>query len=176
MFRIQHILLIAAAGLCSCATERTVTTSLQPKQRPDSAKTDAELMDALEAKFAGGFGQQTDKEGNTKMVSQKRSSFEGLRYNGDMSQFEKKAFETTAFEKKKFDGAATQFETRKWDGVKSFTDGKLETPDFIARGQGREYPVLARCLQTIRHAAIRPSGPLLEGGGQTPRTHRQPGH
>lgn len=69
-----------------------------------------------------------------------------------MSQFEKKAFETTAFEKKKFDGAATQFETRKWDGVKSFTDGKLETPDFIARGQGREYPVLARCLQTIRHA------------------------
>ncbi|MFR4416520.1 MAG: hypothetical protein ACLT8E_03520 [Akkermansia sp.] len=69
MFRIQHILLIAAAGLCSCATERMVTTSLQPKQRPDSAKTDAELMDALEAKFAGGFGQQTDKEGNTKMVS-----------------------------------------------------------------------------------------------------------
>lgn len=47
-------------------------------------------MDALEAKFAGGFGQQTDKEGNTKMVSQKRSSFEGLRYNGDMSQFEKR--------------------------------------------------------------------------------------
>ena len=136
MFRIQHILLIAAAGLCSCATERTVTTSLQPKQRPDSAKTDAELMDALEAKFAGGFGQQTDKEGKTKMVSQKRSSFEGLRYNGDMSQFEKKAFETTAFEKKKFDGAATQFETRKWDGVKSFTDGKLETPDFIARAKG----------------------------------------
>ena len=78
----------------------------------------------------------TDKEGNTKMVSQKRSSFEGLRYNGDMSQFEKKAFETTAFEKKKFDGAATQFETRKWDGVKSFTDGKLETPDFIARAKG----------------------------------------
>lgn len=113
-----------------------MTTSLQPKQRPDSAKTDAELMDALEAKFAGGFGQQTDKEGNTKMVSQKRSSFEGLRYNGDMSQFEKKAFETTAFEKKKFDGAATQFETRKWDGVKSFTDGKLETPDFIARAKG----------------------------------------
>lgn len=57
-------------------------------------------MDALEAKFAGGFGQQTDKEGNTKMVSQKRSSFEGLRYNGDTSQFEKKAFETTAFEKR----------------------------------------------------------------------------
>lgn len=136
MFRIQHILLIAAAGLCSCATERTVTTSMQPKQRPDSAKTDAELMDALEAKFAGGFGQQTDKEGNTTMVSQKRSSFEGLRYNGDTSQLEKKAFETTAFEKKKFDGASTQFETKKWDGVKSFTEGKMDTPDFIAHAKG----------------------------------------
>ena len=136
MFRIQHILLIAAAGLCSCATERTVTTSLQPKQRPDSAKTDAELMDALEAKFAGGFGQQTDKEGNTKMVSQKRSSFEGLRYSGNTSQIEKKAFETASFEKKKFDGASTRFETKKWDGIKSFTDDKLETPDFIARAKG----------------------------------------
>ena len=50
-------------------------------------------MDALEAKFAGGFGQQTDKEGNTRMVSQKRSSFEGLRYSGNTSQIEKKAFE-----------------------------------------------------------------------------------
>lgn len=47
-------------------------------------------MDALEAKFAGGFGQQTDKEGNTRMVSQKRSSFEGLRYSGNTSQIEKK--------------------------------------------------------------------------------------
>ena len=100
MFRIQHILLIAAAGLCSCATERTVTTSLQPKQRPDSAKTDAELMDALEAKFAGGFGQQTDKEGNTKMVAQKRSSFEGLRYNGDMSQFEKRPLKPPPLKKR----------------------------------------------------------------------------
>ena len=80
MFRIQYLLLIAAAALCSCATERTVATNFQPRQRPDSEKTDAELMDALEAKFAGGFGQQTDKEGNTRMVSQKRSSFEGLRY------------------------------------------------------------------------------------------------
>lgn len=76
MFRIQHLLLITVAALCSCATERTVATNFQPRQRPDSEKTDAELMDALEAKFAGGFGQQTDKEGNTRMVSQKRSSFE----------------------------------------------------------------------------------------------------
>lgn len=136
MFRIQYLLIIAAAVLSSCATERTVTTSMQPKQRPDSEKTDAELMDALEAKFAGGFGQQKDKEGNTTMVSQKRSSFEGFRYNGDMSQVEKKAFETTAFEKKKFDGAAAKFETKKWDGVKSFTEGKLETPDFIAHAKG----------------------------------------
>lgn len=65
MFRIQHLLLITVAALCSCATERTVATNFQPRQRPDSEKTDAELMDALEAKFAGGFGQQTDKEGNT---------------------------------------------------------------------------------------------------------------
>ena len=101
MFRIQHLLLITVAALCSCATERTVATNFQPRQRPDSEKTDAELMDALEAKFAGGFGQQTDKEGNTRMVSQKRSSFEGLR-----------------------------------DGIKSFTDDKLETPDFIARARG----------------------------------------
>ena len=74
-------------------------------------------MDALEAKFAGGFGQQTDKEGNTRMVSQKRSSFEGLRYSGNTSQIEKKAFETASFEKKKFDGASTRFETKKWDGI-----------------------------------------------------------
>lgn len=93
-------------------------------------------MDALEAKFAGGFGQQTDKEGNTRMVSQKRSSFEGLRYSGNTSQIEKKAFETASFEKKKFDGASTRFETKKWDGIKSFTDDKLETPDFIARARG----------------------------------------
>ena len=66
MFRIQHLLLITVAALCSCATERTVATNFQPRQRPDSEKTDAELMDALEAKFAGGFGQQTDKEGNKK--------------------------------------------------------------------------------------------------------------
>lgn len=136
MFRIQRLLLLAAAGLCACATERTVTTNFQPKPRPDSEKTDAELMDALEKKFAGGFGKQTDKEGNTKMVSQKRSSFEGLRYNGDMSQIEKKAFQTTAFEKKQFDGASTRFETKTWDGVKSFTDGKLETPDFITHAKG----------------------------------------
>lgn len=90
MFRIQYLLLIAAAALCSCATERTVATNFQPRQRPDSEKTDAELMDALEAKFAGGFGQQTDKEGNTRMVSQKRSSFEGLRYSGNTSQIEKR--------------------------------------------------------------------------------------
>ena len=132
MFRIQYLLLIAAAALCSCATERTVATNFQPRQRPDSEKTDAELMDALEAKFAGGFGQQTDKEGNTRMVSQKRSSFEGLRYSGNTSQIEKKAFETASFEKKKFDGASTRFETKKWDGIKSFADDKLETPDFIA--------------------------------------------
>lgn len=100
MFWIQYLLLIAAAALCSCATERTVATNFQPRQRPDSEKTDAELMDALEAKFAGGFGQQTDKEGNTRMVSQKRSSFEGLRYSGNTSQIEKKAFETASFEKK----------------------------------------------------------------------------
>ena len=120
MFRIQYLLLIAAAALCSCATERTVATNFQPRQRPDSEKTDAELMDALEAKFAGGFGQQTDKEGNTRMAS----------------QIEKKAFETASFEKKKFDGASTRFETKKWDGIKSFTDDKLETPDFIARAKG----------------------------------------
>ena len=118
MFRIQHLLLITVAALCSCATERTVATNFQPRQRPDSEKTDAELMDALEAKFAGGFGQQTDKEGNTRMVSQKRSSFEGLRYSGNTSQIEKKAFETASFEKKKFDGASTRFETKKWDGIK----------------------------------------------------------
>ena len=69
MFRIQYLLLIAAAALCSCATERTVATNFQPRQRPDSEKTDAELMDAL-------------------------------------------------------------------DGIKSFTDDKLETPDFIARAKG----------------------------------------
>ena len=173
MFRIQYLLLIAAAALCSCATERTVATNFQPRQRPDSEKTDAELMDALEAKFAGGFGQQTDKEGNTRMVSQKRSSFEGLRYSGNTSQIEKKAFETASFEKKKFDGASTRFETKKWDGIKSFTDDKLETPDFIARAK---YPLLAGCLQTIRHAAIRLSWTLLERGGQTLRPHCQPGH
>ena len=136
MFWIQHLLLITVAALCSCATERTVATNFQPRQRPDSEKTDAELMDALEAKFAGGFGQQTDKEGNTRMVSQKRSSFEGLRYSGNTSQIEKKALETASFEKKKFDGASTRFETKKWDGIKSFTDDKLETPDFIARAKG----------------------------------------
>ena len=48
----------------------------------------------------------------------------------------KKAFETASFEKKKFDGASTRFETKKWDGIKSFTDDKLETPDFIARARG----------------------------------------
>lgn len=140
MFRIQHIILIAAAGLCSCATERTVKTSLQPRQRPDSEKTDKELMDALEAKFAGGFGVQRGKDGDSKMVSDKRSSFEGLRYNGDTSGFEKKAFATTAFEKKKFDGASTKFETKQWDGVKSFTEGKLDTPDFIAHAKGVNTP------------------------------------
>lgn len=176
MFRIQHLLLITVAALCSCATERTVATNFQPRQRPDSEKTDAELMDALEAKFAGGFGQQTDKEGNTRMVSQKRSSFEGLRYSGNTSQIEKKAFETASFEKKKFDGASTRFETKKWDGIKSFTDDKLETPDFIARCQGSKYPLLAGRLQTIRHAAIRFSWTLLEKCGQAPRPHCQPGH
>lgn len=99
-------------------------------------KTDAELMDDLMNKFAGGFGVERDKEGNTQMVSQKRSPFEGLRYSGDTSQIEKKAFATNGFEKKQFDGASTRFETKKWDGIKSFTDGNLETPDFIAHAKG----------------------------------------
>ena len=70
------------------------------------------------------------------MVSQKRSSFEGVRYSDNSSQIEKKVFEPAAFEKKKFDGASTRFETKKWDGIKSFTDDTLETPDFITRAKG----------------------------------------
>lgn len=135
MFRIQHIILVAAAGLCSCATERAVTNTLRTNPER-TAKTDAELSKELLDRFAGGFGVAQGKDGDAKMVSDKRSSFEGLRYNGDTSEFQKKAFATTAFEKKKFEGASAKFETRQWDGVKSFTEGKMDTPDFIAHARG----------------------------------------
>ena len=42
----------------------------------------------------------------------------------------------SGFEKKQFDGAGTRFETKKWDGTKSFMDGKTEVPDFIAHAKG----------------------------------------
>lgn len=135
MSRIPHIILIAAAGLSSCATERTVTNTLRTNPER-SAKTDEELSKELLDRFAGGFGVKRGKDGDAKMVSDRRSSFEGLRYNGDTSEFEKKAFATTAFEKKKFEGASSKFETRQWDGVKSFTEGKMDTPDFIAHARG----------------------------------------
>lgn len=51
-------------------------------------------------RFAGGFSVQKDKDGEMKMVSEKRSSFEGRRYGGEISSVEKKAFETSGFEKK----------------------------------------------------------------------------
>ena len=127
MFRITHLCLITAAGLCSCATERTVTNSLETRNQKSM-----DLMD----RFAGGFSVQKDKDGEMKMVSEKRSSFEGRRYGGEISSVEKKALETSGFEKKQFDGAGTRFETKKWDGTKSFMDGKTEVPDFIAHAKG----------------------------------------
>ncbi len=135
-FRINSLLLIVITGLCSCASERTVTNKFQTNQQSSSGESDHELMNSLEARFAGGFSLQTDKDGNTKMVSDKRSSFEGVNYNGNLSQIEKKAFTTSVFGKKKFEGASSKFETKSWDGVKSFTDGKLETPDFITQAKG----------------------------------------
>lgn len=140
MLRAPHILLIAAAGLCSCATERTVTTGLQTRPENKGARTEKELESDLMNKFAGGFGLQRDKDGNTKMVSDKRSSFEGYRYSGDTSEIAKKAFATTEFEKKRFDGASSKFETKTWDGIKAFKNGKMETPDFIAHAKGVNTP------------------------------------
>lgn len=127
IFRIQHILLIATAVLSSCASERTVTTGLETSEQKSM-----DLMD----RFAGGFSVETNKEGESKMVSTKRSSFEGNKYSDTSSNFEKKAFETTAYEKKAFDGAKNKFETKNWDGAKSFADGKLDTPDFITHAKG----------------------------------------
>lgn len=55
-------------------------------------------MDALEAKFAGGFGQQTDKEGNTRMVSQNGVPLKGS--GTAVTRLKsKKGFETASFEK-----------------------------------------------------------------------------
>ncbi|MFR1412048.1 MAG: hypothetical protein ACLSUW_06925 [Akkermansia sp.] len=121
MFWIQYLLLIAAAALCSCATERTVATNFQPGNAL-IRKTDAELMDALEAR--GGFGQQTDKEGNTRMVSQNGVP---LKDSGTAATRLKSKKALKPHPLKKIDGASTRFETKKWDGIKSFTDDKLET-------------------------------------------------
>lgn len=54
MFRITHLCLITAAGLCSCATERTVTNSLETRNQKSM-----DLMD----RFAGGFSVQRIKTG-----------------------------------------------------------------------------------------------------------------
>lgn len=93
-------------------------------------------MDALEAKFAGGFGQQTDKEGNTRMVSQNGVPLKDSGTAATRLKSKKRLLKPHPLKKKKFDGASTRFETKKWDGIKSFTDDKLETPDFIARAKG----------------------------------------
>lgn len=175
MFRIQYLLLIAAAALCSCATERTVATNFQPRQRPDSEKTDAELMDALEAKFAGGFGQQTDKEGNTRMVSQKRSSFEGLGTAATRLKSKKRLLKPHPLKKRNLTAPPPGLKRR--NGMASNPSRMTSWKRGLHRPrQGSKYPLLAGCLQTIRHAAIRLSWTLLERGGQTLRPHCQPGH
>lgn len=141
MFHPMPLFTIAAAGLlCSCATERTITTKLPNSQERSMTEdernkmAEADLMD----RFAGGFGMKRDKDGTSKIVSEKRSSFEGQRYDGNTSEVERKAFETKAFDKKEFADAKNRFDTKTWDGAKSFTDGKMDTPAFITQAKGVE--------------------------------------
>jgi hypothetical protein len=70
------------------------------------------------------------------MKSDKRSSFEGMRYGGDLHEVDRKIIDKNNLTLKAWDGASKEFQTKTWDGSKSFSKDKLNTPEFITRAKG----------------------------------------
>lgn len=133
-FQLPLVIIITSATLIACSSEKTVSSKLpqaSDKFADDGSKSETDLLD----RFAGGFSVGKDDQGNTRMISEKRSSFEGIRYDGDTNAIDKKVFDKKEYEHKMFDGGNTKYETKSWDGVKNFTDPNLKTPEFITQAK-----------------------------------------
>lgn len=104
--------------LCSCATEKTVTTHLTK---------DTESKNFVERHFDDLF---VTKDGSKEVNPDKRSAFEGSQYTGKDADIRK------AYDAKGFDGSGKQFATTAWNDRKSYGEGERETPEFIKQAAG----------------------------------------
>lgn len=134
----SFILGLSLALLVSCSSETSRTTHLGNHKNAKAIQSDLEAKQTMEERFAGNFTQVKGKDGNMKIESKKRSSFENSSYEPGGTDLEKKAFGTKAFDKKNYDGVDKQFETAQWKDSKSLKDVKLDTPEFIKNTKGIE--------------------------------------
>lgn len=110
---------LAALLLCSCATEKTVTTHL--------TKDTSESKNFVEKHLDNLF---ISKDGTKEVNPDKRSAFEGSQYAGKEADIRNKAFAG-----KGFDGSDKQYATTAWNDRKSYGAGR-DTPEFIKQAAG----------------------------------------
>lgn len=118
-------LVVFGALLCSCA-QRTTKNHLE--KSPDEP--------SLVKRLEGGFSYKKDAFGNLTVVSDKRSAFEGDKFDPKGNPLARKEFKTEKFDTKTYEDFDKNFETAAWKGNKSYEQGNLSTPEFITKAKG----------------------------------------
>ena len=130
--------LLASAVLLtvSCSVETDRKASLVSGKKQDGVRQDFGQEKDLREHYAGGFSYKKMPDGTMQVASDRRSSFEGNRYDtGNDDAFEKKKFDTKGFETSLADVSRKAFDTKAWKDSRKLNEMTVETPEFIKNAE-----------------------------------------
>lgn len=108
--RLSALLLAVAGPLAGCAGD---------KQEPATTTVQKSSGDPLLDRYASSFRYEKSPDGSTRIVSDKRSEFEGAHAQGYGQQYGTKDFKTKEQARKPWWGSKEYTQAQAWDGVKS---------------------------------------------------------
>ncbi len=137
----QRFFMLASATLLtvSCSVETSRKNTLVSEKTKDGMIQSMGKEKDIKEHFAGGFSYKKSADGTMQVASDRRSSFEGNRYDandsGEGDDLLSKKFDTKGYETSMAAVSRKAFDTKAWKDSKKLNEMTVETPEFIKNSE-----------------------------------------